>query len=226
MRPNQQFDRHQSRDQRVIWNVVYRLIERVSKTFQLFIGQWEAQMISQVFIECLHIDELGPSYRTQFIAIDRYIPLVKIDMAVLREIDQGTSTLGKKVILQALAAWTPKNDFLRGWHLRQEMKGKLPYIQIGIQIDVGEHSHNVILLIEVRFRPDWHAAREQVVAMLRDFRSPEAAARSREYQDRWPDLLVHNFEVYEGELDVVLETVEHVLSQPDPKYYILDWSAP
>ena len=106
------------------------------------------------------------------------------------------------------------------------MKGKLPYIQIGIQIDVGEHSHNEILLIETRFRPDWHAAREQVVAMLRDFRSPEAAARSREHQNRWPNLLVHNFEVYEGELDVVLETIEHVLSQPDPKCYILDWPPP
>lgn len=81
-------------------------------------------------------------------------------------------------------------------------------------------------VIETRFRPDWHAAREQVVAMLRDFRSPEAAARSREHQNRWPNLLVHNFEVYEGELDVVLETIEHVLSQSDPKCYILDWPPP
>ena len=93
----------------------------------------------------------GPSYRTQLIAIDRFIPLVKIDMVVLREIDQGASTLGKKVILQAMSIRASKNDFFRGWHLRQEMKGKLPYIQIGIQIDVGEHSHNEILSVSGLF---------------------------------------------------------------------------
>lgn len=81
-------------------------------------------------------------------------------------------------------------------------------------------------VIETRFRPDWHAAREQVVTMLRDFRSPEAVARLREHQDRWPDFFVDDFEVYEGEVDVVLETIEYVLSQPDPKCYILDWPSP